>query len=86
MPGPNDPYSTYADALTSATAHEEITPSNDELDTLYKALYVGGVGTLVTEDKNGNTVSHENFSGYLMFRPYKVLPSTTCTNIIGYYD
>ena len=82
-----DPYKYSPPGLsTPANIIKNITTGDDPLDPIPKSIWIGVAGDLVIEDQEGNQVTLTGFSGYLFARPRKILASSTCSNIVGFYD
>lgn len=62
-----------------------ITPSDDDLETATRAVYVGTLGDLVVETISGDTVTFANVppGSILPIRCKKVKAATTAEDIVG---
>ena len=69
----------------------EITPSNNQLEHITRAIYVGtdvqGGGVIELETARGDQVTLENVTAgsILPIRARRILPATTATNLVGLY-
>lgn len=62
-----------------------ITPSDDDLETATRAIYVGGLGDLVIETISGDTITFANVppGSIIPIRCKKVKAASTAENIVG---
>jgi hypothetical protein len=86
---PADNFKLHTERLDSPGANAiAITPSNtDALEKISRAIYIGGAGNLTVEMIGGQTVTFVGLSAgcLLPIRVYKVLTSTTATNLVALY-
>ena len=87
MPAPDPNYSYKQDITGPANIGFMITPSNDFLQYRTRTIWVGTGGTLVYVDTVGTELPLVNVPNgkELAIRADKVLPATTCTDIVGWY-
>ena len=73
------------DLVTSAY-FTAITPSDSTVLSDVRALYVGGAGTVVTKNSNGDSVSFECPAGVTLFiSPTRVMAATDASLIVALY-
>ena len=83
-----DEFESYSVGRESpAEGHLAITPSDTPLTDIPKAIYVGGAGTLVMQDKNAVDVTYTVLAGAIIpFRPTIIKAASTATGIVAWYE
>lgn len=85
----SDYFKTVSKTLESpADRHFPITPDDTaDLPIVPRSVRVGGAGTLVLRDAEGQDISYTVSDGeVLVFRPVRVLAAgTTATGLVGWY-
>lgn len=85
----SDLFNTFPKTLESpADRHFPITPDDTtDLAIMPRAIRVGGAGTLVLRDREGQDITYSVTDGeVLLFRAVCVLATgTTATGIVGWY-